>query len=399
MTVYSYSATQLDGTRVRGEKIASSVVELREYLINKGLIPEKIKRKNRGIGILSQHRTNSTQVLLFVQEFTALVGAGLTIPDALTPTQERPDSSRLSGILRAILADVRTGIMLSDAASKFPNDFSQQFIATLKTGERSGQLVKGLAGYQKDLRFRISIEKKISQTMAYPIFLAIILVIILSVLFAFVMPRFLSIYADFEAELPLPTKVLISIVDNLGVYSSVFGLLLLIGGGVFRNWKKQENGKRYLNSLKIKLPWVGEIYQLSLITRTTKTLSTLLASGMPLVEALGTVEQAVSATPFEKKIYQTKEDIITGKSFAASLKTHSVLPKTGLKLIEVGEASGSLEKMLTEVSEYYQERFQDSITRMMTYLEPLLMLAVGLIIGSIILIMYLPIFYIAEVVK
>ncbi|MDH5771440.1 MAG: type II secretion system F family protein, partial [Candidatus Bathyarchaeota archaeon] len=128
-------------------------------------------------------------------------------------------------------------------------------------------------------------------------------------------------------------------------------------------------------------------------------LSTLLASGMPLVEALGTVEQAVSATPFEKKIYQTKEDIITGKSFAASLKTHSVLPKTGLKLIEVGEASGSLEKMLTEVSEYYQERFQDSITRMMTYLEPLLMLAVGLIIGSIILIMYLPIFYIAEVVK
>lgn len=400
MPSYSYKAVLANGSIVTGEDVAPSAEELALDLAGKGLLVERIRSKRPlwgGYGLSSRIKVES--FMLFNHEFMALIRSGMPIPEALEVACERRDSQQFTRILKSVLEDVRSGKHFSDACARHPDAFSAHYIATLKTGEMAGDLGNVLTSYHVDLKQQVALQKQISQAMAYPAFLLITLAVILAVLFVFVMPRFISIYADFEVQLPLPTRILLAIVDDLILYAILlagvgFGILL-----VFKAIKTTESGRIWIGLLKVRLPIFGNIHRVAIVAQVSRMLSTLLTAGTTITSALQSTQDALGNYAYARRVSLAAERVIEGQGLAQAFRLEQVMPDTAVKLIEVGEASGNLDEMLGEVARYYEELLQNSLARVMALLEPALMLLIGILVGGIILIMYLPIFYIAEVIK
>src|SRR5262249_19125436 len=244
----------------------------------------KAKRSRLGLG----RRVRTEEFALFNQEFTALIRAGLTVLDALALASDRPDSPALGKILSRVHADVRDGLSLSEACARHPEAFDAMYLAAVRTGEKTGDLAAVFARHQEYLRHRVALRKKVAQALAYPVFLLIALAIILAVLFAFVMPRFVAMYADLGAALPLPTRVLLSIVDRFYITAPAVGPCGGVFAGAGRRGLSSEAAQRRLDRIRERLPYVGELSRIASTAQLARSLSALLGGGTPLVEALRT---------------------------------------------------------------------------------------------------------------
>ncbi|MBI3560345.1 MAG: type II secretion system F family protein [Gammaproteobacteria bacterium] len=399
MPVYSYEALSINGTRAKGEEIALSEAVLREELARRGLLVQVVRPKRRGIGFPQRKRITPETFMLFNQEFTALLRSGLTIPEALKLAADRPDNPVFSQVLHHIETAVRGGTALSEACAQHSDVFDSLYLAALKTGEKTGALAGVLAKYQVNLRQRVELQRKIGHAMAYPIFLLITLVVILTVLFIFVLPRFVTLYADFGAQLPFPTRVLISLVRILPYLVPLLLVAGVLGGTVWRRWLRNAAMRVRVDRLKEKLPLLGNIQRHTSSAQLARTLSTLLSGGMPLVEAMQITAESLTSRYRGNMLNEVRKYIIGGATFTSAVLNTGILPATAVKMIEVGEASGGLESMLVEVAIFHEEALANSLTRMMALIEPVLMLLIGVFVGGIIIVMYLPIFYIVDVIK
>lgn len=399
LPIYYYAALSERGLLTKGEKAAVSVQALRDELVAQGLFVQDIRRKRSGIQLFQRERVSPEHFLLFNQEFTALIRAGLTIPDALVLAANRPDNPALGRMLQRVLEDVRVGVLFSDACARYPDVFEGLYISALRTGEKTGDLVKVLARYQDYLKHRVALRKKISQALAYPTFLLIALAVILGVLFMFVLPRFVTMYADFGAELPWATRVLVAFVDRF----VIIGPLLALGVGgawlAWRRWTATERGRFAVDGIKERLPYVGPLNRIVATAQLTRSLSTLLGGGTPLVQAMRTTREGLSNRLYAARLDVATQKVTEGESLARAAQAVELLPDTAIKMIEVGEASGGLDTMLAEVAQFYEEVLDNRLARVMALIEPVLMLLMGLLIGTIIIIMYLPIFRMADIIK
>ncbi len=398
MPSFTYTALSATGVRVQEEAVADSEQVLRNELAVRGLLVQEVKPKRAGFGIRAK-RVTPEEFALFNQEFMALIRAGLTVPDALALASDRPDCPALGNILTRVHEDVHNGALLSDACARHPEAYDRLYLAALRTGEKTGDLAKVLARYQDYLRHRVALRKKISQALAYPMFLLVALVIILAVLFAFVMPRFVAMYADLGAALPLPTRMLLSIVEYFYVVGPV-----LVGTGVlavwgWRRWLSTDTGRRQLDQLRERLPYVGGLVRIVIAAQLARTLSTLLAGGTPLVEALHTSTSSITNRVYLDRLEAVTKQVTEGESLAKAVRATALMPPMAARMIEVGEASGGLDTMLAEVAQFYEEVLDGRLSRVMALIEPLLMLLMGLLIGGIIIIMYLPVFHMADIIK
>jgi type IV pilus assembly protein PilC len=398
MPVYQYTALSDRGSPEAGEKAASSERELRSELTGRGLFVQNVRRKRGRIGLRRQ-RIKPEDFLLFVQEFSALIRAGLTIPETLRLVADRPANPLLGRVVQRVLEDVQGGTALSDACGRHPEIFDPLFLAAIRTGEKSGALPSVMQKYQAYLRYRIELQRKVSHALAYPAFLLITLLVILAVLFAFVLPRFVTLYADFGAQLPFPTRVLIAFVDRLPYYMITFSVAGFIGWLAWRRWMVRDSARVWLDGAKERVPILGSVLRNSAISQFSRTLSTLLAGGTPLVEAMRITGQSLSNRARAKRLTEATGLVIEGKSLAQAMLTTTLMPATAIKMIEVGEATGALDTMLADVAEFFEESLNHTLTRMMSLIEPLLMLLMGVFVGGTIIVMYLPIFYIVDVIK
>ena len=398
MPVYQYTALSDRGSPEAGEKAASSEQELRSELTNRGLFVQSVRRKRGSIGFRRQ-RIKAEDFLLFVQEFSALIRAGLTIPETLRLAADRPANPLLGRVVQRVLEDVQGGTALSDACARHPEVFDPLFLAAVRTGEKSGALPAVMQKYQAYLRYRIELQRKVSHAMAYPAFLLITLVIILGVLFAFVLPRFVTLYADFGAQLPFPTRVLIAFVDRLPYYVAAFAAVGTVGWLAWRRWMTRDAARVWLDGAKERVPILGAVLQNSAISQFARTLSTLLAGGTPLVEAMQITGASLSNRARAKRLDEATRLVVEGKSLAQAMLTTGLMPHTAIKMIEVGEATGGLDTMLADVAGFFEESLSHTLTRMMSLIEPMLMLLMGVLVGGTIIVMYLPIFYIVDVIK
>ncbi|HKQ29659.1 MAG TPA: type II secretion system F family protein [Burkholderiales bacterium] len=398
MPAFIYTALSPNGARVEEEAVADSEGTLRNELVARGLLVQKIKPKRSGLQ-LPERRVKPEEFALFNQEFMALVRAGLTIPDGLALAANRPDSPVLGKTLGRVYDDVRNGAPLSEACARYPETFDRLYVATIRTGEKTGDVVKVLARYQDYLRHRIALRKKLSQALAYPAFLLIALVLILVVLFTFVMPRFVAMYADLGAALPLPTRVLLGIVEYLYIVGpAVIGLVVL----AVIAWKRliaNEAGRRRVDQVKERLPYIGGLQRIVSAAQLSRSLSTLLAGGTPLVEALRTAASSIANQVYLDKLAVVIDQVVGGSSLAKVVRSTGLMPEMAARMIEVGEASGGLETMLAEIAQFYEEVLDNRLARVMALIEPLLMLIMGVLIGGIIIIMYLPVFHMADIIK
>jgi len=400
MPIYTYKALSDSGAQVRGEVAASSPEDLTSELAGKGLLVQRVRRKQSGGALLLRHqRIKPEAFLLFNQEFMALIRAGLTVPEALVLAADRPDQPALGRILGRVLEEVRGGALISEACSHHPEAFEGLYLSALKTGEKTGDLAAVLFGYQNYLKHRVALQKKVSQALAYPSFLLITLVVILGVLFAFVMPRFVAMYADFGAELPLPTKILLGFVDHLPVFAPLAAGLILLALFGYRWWSATDSGRLQIDHVKERLPWFGGLNRTLSVAQAARTLATLLTGGTPLVEAMKTTADALTNRLYAQRLREATNRVTEGESLAQAMRQQALLPPTALKMVEVGEASGSLDTMLAEVAQFYEENMESRLGRIMALIEPALMLLMGVLIGGVIIVMYLPIFNIAEVVQ
>ncbi len=399
MPVYQYSALTDRGVSASGEQAATSVEALRAELAGRGLLVQAIRPKRAGIRLFRRQRISPEDFQLFNQEFMALARAGLTIPDALALASNRPDSPTLGRILQRVLEDVRGGALFSEACARHPEAFEGLYISALRTGEKTGNLAEVLGRYQGFLKHKVALRKKISQALAYPAFLLIALVVILAILFVFVMPRFVAMYADFGTELPLPTRVLIGLVE----YFYIVGPALAgVGFGAWvawRRWVATERGRLWVDRFCERIPYISDITRIVAASQLARSLSTLLAGGTPLVEALRTARESLTNRAYILRLEQATQQVIEGSSLAQAMRQASLMPDTAVRMIEVGEASGGLDSMLGEVALFYEEILDTRLARLMALIEPLIMLLMGVFIGGIIIVMYLPIFHMADIIK
>lgn len=399
MPDFSYNALTPTGEPQTGERTAPSASALAGELEREGLLVRRIRPRRVALGGPRTRSGSREGFALFNQELLALLKAGLTVPDALATVADRKDAPRFAAVLRRVLAEVRAGARPSEACAHYPEVFDAPYVAALRTGERTGNLVTALARYQRQLREQIALRKRISQAMAYPVFLLAVLAVIVGVLLVFVMPRFVVVYADFRAELPWPTQALLQVVTHLGTILPALAVGIAGGWMLLRGALRTHPGRRAWGRFRQRLPLVGRWYRAALVAQFAHTMGSLLGGGTPVTEAMHTTQAALADADYAERVERAALRITEGMSMARALESEAVMPTTGLKLVEAGEASGSLEAMLDEVARYYDEVLQHNLARLMALVEPTLMLAMGLIVGGIILVMYLPIFHLADVIR
>lgn len=400
MPVFSYKAISSSGVPVEGKQAAISVDVLRSELAANNLLLQSAKPlgnwRNRWFKFGAVSRE---QFLLFSQELISLLNSGMSLPAILKILANRPSQPVLQEALQKILLLVTEGQSLSEACKQFPEIFDRVFIASVNIGENSGDLSSSLKAYQQQLKTRIRFTQKIKQALAYPAFLGITMVAMLGILFLFVLPRFVSIYDSFGSELPLPTQWLIMIVEYSYIILPILLLVLFLSHRIFKSLMAGPNTGFWLDKAKLGLPYSGELLKTAYSGQVAGLLSTLTNAGIPLVKAVAITADSMGNRFINRTLRTINQQIESGNSLSASLTSAGLFPDTSLQIIQAAEASGNLSDMLNEVASYHEQRVDYSLSKIMGFIEPLIMLLMGVIVGGIIFVMYLPIFNVAEIIQ
>ena len=399
MPIYVYKALNPSGQELISELTASNEDELKRELENQGLLVKQVSQKKIFFFSFQNQNVKPQDFLQCNQEIITLLKAGLTVPEVLDLVSDRPDAPGLTAVLKRILEDVRKGTQLSDACMKYPRIFDNLYLSSLKTGERTGQLVTPLGRYQEYLIQKVTLQNKVSMAMVYPLFLLGVLVMVLGFLFTFVMPRFAALYSDFNTALPLPTRILMVLVKHIS------WIVPLMGGGGFlawalwKTWTSTEKGRSWIDEAKQRLPLVSRFTQPFMISQLARTLSTLLSGGTSLMEALKVTRESLTNLFFVTKMDHVIQRVMDGESLSVAINGEKLMPRSAVKLIEVAEASGQLEQMLQEIARSHEQILESRVQKAMTLIEPIFILLAGLLIGTVIVVMYLPIMHLSDIVK
>lgn len=400
MPVYQFKALSDGGETLVGEEAAESSEALSDHLNRKGLYVQSIHQKRQvSLSFSKRKKVSDEKFLLFTLELTTLLKAGLTLTEALKLTADRPSQQHMSRVITHCIDSIKSGQAFSTACEQHQEIFEELFISSVKTGEKTGDFVNVFKRYQNFVKRRIALRKKITQAMLYPVFLLITLFLVLIGLFVFVLPRFVAMYTDFNTELPLPTRILMDIVDRSPVIMAVAAAVLFALWMLQNTWKKTEEGKIRLAMIRERLPLLGELAGKIAIAQISRTFASLLSSGMTLVDTMKTTVATIPNRAYAKRLDEASRLVIEGQGLSSALNRGGFFPHTVIKMLEAGEASGNVEEFLDEIAEYYEESIDYTLTRIMSLVEPAFMLLIGIFVGGIILVMYLPIFSISNMIQ
>ncbi|HTC22132.1 MAG TPA: type II secretion system F family protein [bacterium] len=399
MPIYIYKALTSNGQELNREATASSEEELRRELESRGLLVKGVREKRIDFLAFRGQSVKPVDFLQVNQEMVTLLKAGLTLPEVLDLTSDVPESPVLTSILKRVLEEVRTGSPFSAACAKYPKIFDGLYISSLKTGERTGDLAKPLLRYQDYLRRKVALQGKVSQAMVYPLFLLGVLILVLGLLFTFVMPRFAALYTDFGAVMPLPTRILMLVVKHLPLLGGLLAGLGFLAWAFVKAWAATPLGRLRLDEAKQNLPLVGQFVLPFTVSQLARTLATLLSGGTPLTEALKVAREAVTNRAFAARFDRVIGRVTEGEGLSKAMGAENLMPRQAVKLIEVGEASGQLEAMFQEIADSFEGLLERRVQQAMTLVEPIFILLTGLLIGSVIVVMYLPIIHLSDIVK
>lgn len=402
MPQFRYKAARPDGTMVEDRLEGESAPAVRTQLEGQGLLVLSLVGPRTGVQRTGTRWVGShlslREFLVFNQEFVALVKAGLPILKTFDLLAERAVHSGFQAALQGVRAEIRGGATISEAMARFPTHFSELYRASVRSGEHTGNLVGVLTRYIAYLKLVIGVREKVVKALAYPAFLIVVGIAVVSFLLVYVMPTFAEIYGQSKANLPGPTRMLMTAVEQIRHWLPWL-IAGTVGLGVLTyQWVRTTAGRAQLDRLSLRLPLVGNILLKNQIIRMARTLATVLAGGIPLMYAMqitsGTTTNRVIAEALARATDRVKE----GMGLAASLKQEGFLPHMTLEMIEVGETTGSLEPMLQDVAEFYESELDLTLNQLTAWIEPVLLLVMGVIVGGIVIVMYLPVFQIAGAV-
>jgi type IV pilus assembly protein PilC len=387
-----------------GREIRSSVEAATEQaaiaaLLNRNLlvvsIQEKVAKKGRTAG----GRVPLSDLVMFTRQLATMIDAGLAMVQSLQALADQTQNKAMRDVIKDVCTRVEGGDSFSEALSKHPNAFNRLYVAMVGAGEKGGLLAEILARLAIYLENTARLRKKVKSAMMYPTVVSIVAVGITIFLLVKVIPVFGDIYKGFGAALPAPTQFMIHL-SNI-VQKFVWLIILVIGGGVYGwlSFIKTKVGREFWDTQRIKLPIFGVIAHKICLARFTRTLASLIRSGVPILEVLNIVSQTVGNVVMEKAIKTASSDIERGEGISAALSKHPVFPNMIIRMIMAGEQTGKIDNMLERISDFLDEEIETTLSGITSLIEPILIVFLGVVIGGMVICMFLPIFKMAEIVN
>ncbi len=393
--VYEWVGKDRNGKPVKGEVRASGENQVQASLRRQGIFPTKIKKRRMRSG----RSIKPKDLAIFTRQLATMMKAGVPLLQAFDIVGRGNPNPSVTKLLNDIRTDVETGTSLSAAFRKFPIYFDSLYCNLVEAGETAGileQLLDRLAVYMEKTE---AIKSKIRAALMYPIAVLIVAFVVVAVIMIFVIPAFKEVFSSFGADLPAPTLIVMAISEIFVKYWwLIFGGL---GGGFYffmQAWKRSEKVQAFMDRLMLKMPIFGELVYKSVIARWTRTLSTMFAAGVPLVEALDSVGGASGNSVYARATEKIQQEVSTGTSLTAAMDNANVFPSMVLQMCSIGEESGSIDHMLGKAADFYESEVDDMVAGLASLMEPIIIVILGTIIGGIVVSMYLPIFKLGQVV-
>lgn len=395
MKPFNYRARDQQGKLVVGKVEAASVSEAARLLREKGLVVVKLTSGENFLShvwITIAHRTNTQELATFTRQFSTMITAGLPITNALIILRGQAKPS-MKPVVEQVLADVEGGSSLGAALEKHPKVFSGVYVALIKAGEGGGVLDKVLERLSDNLESQHEFESKVKGAMIYPIIVVIGMLAVAAVMMIFVIPKLLSLFADFNADLPTPTKVLIATSTFMSHYWYV--LLLLIAGGVwaFRAFASTQPGREKVDRFKLKIPVFGPLQKEITLTEMTRTLGLLVGAGVSILEALKIVSAVVDNVLIRRALDKSATQVEQGFALAYSFSQDpEIFPPMLFQMLAVGEETGKLDEALLKVSNVFEQESANLVRGLTAAIEPLIMIVLGIGVGFLVIAVILPIY-------
>lgn len=403
MGTFTYTAKSPDGPSVSGEIIGDSKGAVAAELRRKGLTVLNVDEK-KGLNQINEFLEGLTRIkmhdkVVFSRQFATMIKAGLAILRCLHILEEQTENPRFRKILSAVRQDVEAGMPLSDAIEKHPVAFDRLYVSMVRAGEIGGVLDETLERVASQLEKDDSLRRSVRSAMTYPVLIGVFAVLVMFGLIIFVVPIFADMYASLGGQLPLLTRIMVFLSDFFRAFwFIVFPAIFLLMYGIKR-LKDSKPGTQVWDRAKLKIPMkVGDIIQKIAVARFSRTLGTLVSSGVPILQAIDITGKTAGNTVIEHAMLEVQENIKSGESIALPLTRVPVFPPMVTQMIAIGEETGALDTMLHKISDFYEDEVDAAVKSLTSIIEPIMMIFVGGIVGLVVVAMYLPIFNLFQLV-
>jgi len=392
---FTWEGKDRAGKVLRGDLRATSETVVSATLRRQGIIVSKVRKQKLGGG----GKITDKDITLFTRQLATMMKAGVPLLQSFDIVAKGASNPAVAKLLLAVKTDVETGSSLAQAFRKFPLHFDNLFCNLVQAGEQAGileALLDRLASYKEKI---LAIKSKIKSALFYPIAIIVVAFVITAVIMIFVIPAFKEVFRNFGADLPTPTLVVMGIsewfVSNWYViFPAIFGAVY----GFLESWKRSKAVQIFMDRVMLRIPVFGDLVRKSTIARWTRTLSTMFAAGVPLVEALDSVGGASGNYVYESATKQIKQEVSTGNSLTVAMQNTGLFSNMVLQMVSIGEETGALDQMLGKTADFFEAEVDDAVEALSSLMEPMIMVVLGTLIGGIVIAMYLPIFKMGQAV-
>jgi type IV pilus assembly protein PilC len=392
--------TRVGGT-MTGEVEAPNEAFVIAQLRRQQIVPVKVKAKPRDLRIAlpwQRGKVSKKELAVFTRQFATMIDAGLPLVQCLDILGMQQENASFKKVILRVKEDVESGSTFADALGKHPKVFDELFVNLVSAGEVGGILDTILARLAAYIEKAMKLGKQIKSAMVYPSTILAVALIVTIVLLLYVIPIFGSMFADFGQALPLPTQVVLALSGYTRKYFLVLVFFVVLVVLAIRWYYRRETGRRNIDRLLLRLPILGDLIRKIAVARFSRTLATMVASGVPILEGMDIVAKSAGNKIIEEAVVKARTSISEGKTISEPLAESKVFPVMVTQMVGVGEATGALDAMLTKIADFYDDEVDAAVGALTSLLEPMLMVFLGVVIGGLVIAMYLPIFKLAGVV-
>ena len=397
--MFVWEGTDKRGQKVKGEMSSSSDALVKATLRRQGINPRRVKKKARPLFGAGGKAIQAKDISIFSRQMATMMSAGVPLVQSFEIVGRGHENPRMQKLIMDVKGEVEAGNTLADSLAKHPLYFDELYVALVRAGEAAGileTLLDKIATYKEKIE---KIKGKIKKALFYPAAVMVMAFVVTAVLMIFVIPQFAALFKDFGADLPAMTVMVV----NMSDFFTEFWYIIFGGiGGAFYAIKELNRRsaafRAFIDRLSLKLPIIGEILVKATIARFARTLATMFAAGVPLVEAMDSVADAAGNIVYTNAIRKMRDEISTGQQLQVSMRDSGLFPNMVVQMVAIGEEAGSIDAMLSKVADFYEEEVDDAVDAMSSLMEPLIMAVLGVLIGGMVIAMYLPIFKMGQVV-
>jgi type IV pilus assembly protein PilC len=401
MPLFEYTARNLKGDLVKDQVDLPSKDDVIAHLRKNRLVVVQVRQAPASVSLGGMFKAGvkTRDVVIFTRQFATMINAGLPLVQALDILAQQTENKVLAGVTRQVVYDVESGQTLADALRKHPKAFSDLYVNMVAAGEAGGILDTILQRLAQFLEKNDAIIRKVKGAMVYPAVIMSVAVIAVTVLLIFVIPTFQNMFASVQLELPLPTRIVIGASNALKHYWwLVIGAIVL---GIFsiNRYYKTAAGRLQIDTMLLRFPVIGDVLRKSAVSRFTRTLGTLISSGVSILDGLEITARTAGNMVIHNAVMESRASIAGGDTIAAPLQRSKVFPPMVISMIAVGEQTGGLDEMLSKIADFYDEEVDAAVSTMLSLMEPIMIVVLGVIVGGMVVAMYLPIFDMVNAVQ